>query len=63
MDSCSEERLNLNWLLSSEQEVQMKIAEHEYNVTRPHTALGHVPPAATGDGSARSPAGQRRLKI
>ncbi len=53
MDSCREEGWNLNWLLSSEQEVQMKITGHEYNVTRPHAALGHVP--ATGGGSSSVP--------
>jgi len=38
--------LNANWFLSLE-DAQTKIEawRQEYNVSRPHTALGHVPPA------------------
>jgi putative transposase len=41
-----EECLNANWFLSLE-DAQAKIEawRHEYNESRPHTALGHVPPA------------------
>lgn len=40
-----EECLNANWFLSLE-DAQTKIEtwRQEYNVSRPHTALGHVPP-------------------
>jgi putative transposase len=40
-----EECLNVNWFLSLE-DAQEKIEawRREYNESRPHTALGHVPP-------------------
>ena len=41
-----EECLNVNWFLNLE-DAQAKIEawRQEYNESRPHTALGHVPPA------------------
>jgi putative transposase len=55
-----EECLNANWFLSLE-DAQSKIEawRQEYNVSRPHTALGHVPPAefASRDGASPVPAG------
>jgi putative transposase len=49
-----EECLNVNWFLGLE-DAQAKIESwrREYNESRPHTALGHVPPAefAAGDGA------------
>ena len=55
-----EECLNANWFLSLE-DAQSKIEawRQEYNVSRPHTVLGHVPPAefASRDGASPVPAG------
>lgn len=53
-----EECLNANWFLSLE-DAQAKIEawRREYNESRPHTALGHVPPAefAAWDGASPIP--------
>ena len=53
-----QECLNVNWFLSLE-DAQAKIEawRREYNESRPHTALGHVPPAefAAWDGASPVP--------
>ena len=49
-----EECLNANWFLSLEDaRVKIEAWRRDYNESRPHTALGHVPPAefAAGDGA------------
>ncbi len=41
-----EECLNANWFLSLEDaQVKIEAWRRDYNESRPHTALGHVPPA------------------
>jgi len=41
-----EECLNANWFLSLEDaRVKIEAWRRDYNESRPHTALGHVPPA------------------
>jgi putative transposase len=51
-----EECLNANWFLSL-QDAQAKIEawRREYNESRPHTALGHVPPAEFAAWEGASP--------
>ena len=53
-----DECLNVNWFLSLE-DAQAKIESwrRDYNENRPHTALGHVPPAefAAWDGASPVP--------
>ena len=51
-----EECLNANWFLSLE-DAQAKIEawRRDYNESRPHTALGHVPPAEFAAGNGASP--------
>ena len=53
-----EECLNVNWFLSREDaQVKIEAWRREYNESRPHTALGHVPPAefAVWDGASPVP--------
>ncbi len=61
-----EECLNANWFLSLE-DAQGKIEawRREYNESRPHTALGHVPPAefAAWDGARPIPGGLKEAGI
>jgi putative transposase len=61
-----EECLNANWFLSL-QDAQEKIEawRREYNESRPHTALGHVPPAefAVWDGDRPVPGGLKEAGI
>ena len=61
-----EECLNANWFLSL-QDAQAKIEawRREYNESRPHTALGHVPPAefAAWDGASPVPSGFKEAGI
>jgi putative transposase len=61
-----EECLNANWFLSLE-DAQGKIEawRREYNESRPHTALGHVPPAefAVWDGASPIPGGLKEAGI
>jgi len=61
-----EECLNTNWFLSM-QDAQGKIEawRRDYNECRPHTALGHVPPAefAAWDGASPIPGGLQKAGI
>jgi putative transposase len=61
-----EECLNVNWFLSLE-DAQVKIAawRQEYNERRPHTALGHLPPAefAAWDGASPVPGRSKEAGI
>ena len=61
-----EECLNANWFLSLE-DAQGKIEawRRDYNESRPHTALGHVPPAefAAWDGARPIPCGLKEAGI
>ena len=61
-----DECLNANWFLSLE-DAQAKIAawRKEYNESRPHTALGHMPPAefAAWDGASPAPGGLKEAGI
>jgi putative transposase len=53
-----EECLNVNWFLSLEDaQVKIEAWRREYNESRPHTALGHLPPAefAAWDGASPVP--------
>ena len=61
-----EECLNANWFLSLEDaRVKIEAWRRDYNESRPHTALGHVPPAefAAWDGASPVPGRSKEAGI